>query len=738
MKRCRLLIQGQVQGVGFRPLVYCIARQSGLSGWVQNTARGVLIEIQGQNLSSFEGILRQSLPPLAVIHSLTINEIDLNDTDTDFQILDSEGGLSKTLISPDTAICPDCLVDLFNPQSRYFQYPFINCTQCGPRFTITRALPYDRRQTAMADFPLCQSCQADYSDQGNRRYHAQPTACAQCGPQLSASLEAMVTKLQQGEILAVKGLGGYQLICDAYNTAAVSRLRERKQRKAKPLAVMVLNSLSAEKMVHMNSMEKSVLETAARPIVLMRKKENHLADNIAPGLSELGIMLASTGLHYLLFHALAAYPKHRNWLDSAEDTALVVTSANLSGQPLITEDHKAQEALKDIADVIVSYNRKIVTRADDSVLRVINDAPAFIRRARGYCPTPIKLAYAIPPTLALGAHLKNTFCITRDDEAFVSQYIGSMNNKETIEFFHESLAYWQDFLAVDIERVACDLHPDFYSSRLSEQYGKPVTQVQHHHAHLAAVFAEHQITEPAIGLALDGYGYAKDQSAWGGELLLLDKQVFERLGSFSPLPLPGGDRVSHEPWRMAAAVLHSLGAGEQIIERFAEQPLAADIAALLNNNHPFTQTSSCGRWFDAASALLGLCPVSQYEGQAAMLLESLVTEIEVINHSWSFDEQHFDLSPVFNYLLTASKIRGANMFHGSLITGLSEWLLLWSKKTGIKTVLLSGGCFLNTVLTEGLTKRLREKDLKVYLSRQLPPNDSGISLGQAWIAGQGK
>ncbi len=736
MKRCRLLIKGQVQGVGFRPTVYRIAKQLNLTGWVQNTSLGVLVEIQGKNTASFLSLIYENLPLLARIDSVEINDKNTVPTEQQFNILKSEGGAAETIISPDTAICLECLKELFDPVSRYYHFPFINCTQCGPRFTITRSLPYDRCHTSMDAFALCSDCRLEYNDPANRRYHAQPTACTQCGPQLSSDIQTIAQALINGKILALKGMGGYQLICDARNEKAVQKLRERKQREGKPLALMLLNTVSAESFVHMNTEEKQLLESSSRPIVLLKKGREKLPELIAHGLCEFGIILPSTPLHYLIFHALAEYPKGCDWLNHPDNSVLVVTSANVSGNPLLIDDEKALCELNGIADLIVSYDRQIVTRADDSVLRVVGGAPLFIRRARGYCPQPLQLPHAIPSVLAFGAHLKNTFCITRGNQAFVSQYLGSLNNRETIDFFHESLEHWQRFLDVNIEAIACDLHPDFYTSRLAEQYGLPLMKVQHHHAHLAAVAIEHHYTEPAIGLALDGYGYGNDGSAWGGELMLLEKETFEHLGSFAPLPLPGGDYAAREPWRMGAAVLHCLGKTEYIPHYFAEQEHAIPVMRMLLDNFDYPQTTSCGRWFDAASALSGVCLRSNYEGQAAMLLESLVTDAEIINNSWSFNEKHFNPLPVFEHLLSTSAARGANLFHGSLIAGLCEWIIYWSKKTGIRTVLLNGGCFLNKVLTEGLFNRLSRQGLSVYIPRQVPPNDSGLSLGQAWLAGK--
>lgn len=735
LTRLQVVINGQVQGVGFRPHVYRIALTLGLTGWVQNNTSGVLIEVQGTLVSSFTEQLLSSLPPLARVDDVQTKKIPSNPHETSFHIITSQSGVSRTMISPDMSPCDQCLKELFDPQSRFHRYPFLNCTHCGPRLTIVRNLPYDRHQTSMDEFPLCAKCQRDYTDPANRRYHAQPTACAHCGPQLSSTIEDIAQALMAGKIIALKGAGGYQLLCDAHNESAVITLRNRKNREAKPFALMVANCQSAELFAEINEHEQQLLMSQSRPIVLLKKKNSTLPQAIAPGLSQLGIMLPSTPLHYLLFNALAGSQDDIEWLDNSHPFVLIATSANLSGHPLMTDDEEATMELASIADLIIHYNRKIMTRVDDSIARIINNSPQWIRRARGYTPERIQLAYSIPTTLALGGHLKNTFCITRGNEAFVSQHIGSLTNQATIEFFHESLDHWLRFLDVRIERIACDLHPDFYTSHVAYEYDLPVVKVQHHHAHLAAVAAEHHIIEPALGLALDGYGYGIKGDAWGGELLLLENHRFQRLGSLSPIPQPGGHIAASEPWRMAAAILHLLGKDDEIIQRFQDKPQASLITKLFQSNIPLPKTSSCGRWFDAASALLGINTQSHYEGQAAMQLESWVTKTDVLSEGWSFNDHHFNMLPLFQHLLEANQENGANLFHGTLIAGLTDWILYWANKIATNSVLLSGGCFLNKVLTEGLTHQLSNNGLRVYLSQRVPPNDGGLSLGQAWIAG---
>lgn len=724
VKRLRVLITGQVQGVGFRPYVFHIANKLQLTGWVQNTAAGVVIEVQGKNTDEFSQHLIANPPVLAKIDTVDMTVIDSCENDFEFQIIESVSGIVTTKISADVGVCDDCIKDLFDSKSRYHFYPFLNCTHCGPRLTVIKNLPYDRTQTALADFPLCDACHMDYHDPRNRRYHAQATACSECGPKLSSTLDEIVTCIRDGKILALKGLGGYQLICDARNENAISQLRQRKHRIAKPFAVMVADLQSAKCFVKITAEEEALLTSNARPIVLLSRTENFLPDNVAPGLTQLGMVLPYMPLHYLLFDAL-----------NCKNAALIFTSANLSGKPLMIDDQEAFTDLSSIADKIVSYNRNIVTRVDDSVLRIIDKAPYFIRRARGYVPSPIKLSHSIPVTIGLGGYLKNTFCITRDDEAFVSQHIGDLDNANTIEFFHESLTHTLKLLAVEPEYLAHDLHPDFYTTQCAQQWNLPNIPVQHHHAHLASVAAEHRLSEPVLGLVLDGYGYGEDGNAWGGECLLLANYQYQRLGSLTPMLLPGGNKAAQEPWRMAAGVLYQLARIDELEKRFAHMTDIKFLITMMDKKINTPTTSSCGRLFDAVSALLGVQLISDYEGHASMRLESLVTKTCVLANSWHIKNNELDLFPLLEFLLTCDAVSGANYFHGTLIAALADWILSWVEIKKISTVLLSGGCFLNRILAEGLTQTLAKKNVTALLPRQLPPNDGGLSLGQAWIAG---
>lgn len=736
---CRIAIRvrGQVQGVGFRPHVFRLARQLCLSGWVLNDAAGVHIEVQGEHPERFSQALRQDLPPLAKINTIEVQEIALRDDEREFVIRHSVGGKPDTLLPADTAVCPECLAELFDPASRYYQYPFLNCTHCGPRYTVAKALPYDRDRTTLSDFHMCPECAKEYRDPCDRRFHAQPTACPHCGPRLSHSPPEIVKRLRAGEIVAVKGLGGYQLICDATNADAVAKLRQRKQRDAKPFAVMALNAPSLAALVRMSAVEVALLISPERPIVLLHKDKSStiaLASEIAPGLDRLGVMLPSTPLHYLMLHAMAGQPESSQWLQQGLPAYLVVTSANPGGEPLVFGDEEAYRRLANIADTIVSYNRDIVAPVDDSVVQQLQHGPQIIRRARGYVPQAIDLGREVPSILAVGGHLKNTVCLTKGHQAFVSQHIGSLDNPATVHAFEDSIERLRDFLHIDPEIVAHDLHPDFISTRYAQGLGLPCVGVQHHHAHLAAVAAEHRLAEPVLGLSLDGYGMGADGSAWGGELFLLQAGTATRLAHLRPMRQPGGERAAREPWRMAAAILADLGEQVQIPARFARQTQAVQIAGMLERNLHCPSTSSCGRLFDAVAALLGVVTHNRYEGEAAMGLQSLVTEPSVLPGSWSIDESELDLRPLLHSLLTCDPVSAANRFHGSLAAALSEWVVRHAENFDIHKLVLGGGCFQNPYLTNTLMHNLRLQGVDALMNQSIPVNDGGLSLGQAWVA----
>ncbi|KAA0685470.1 carbamoyltransferase HypF [Azospirillum brasilense] len=737
MKRLRVRVRGQVQGVGFRPFLHGLAHRLALTGWVLNDGAGVLAEVQGEALERFLAAFAKDAPPLARIDAVEAEDCPIRPDEAGFAILASQHGAVTTGIAPDAAVCPACLAELFDPADRRYRYPFLNCTHCGPRFTITRALPYDRPQTAMAGFPLCPDCAAEYADPADRRFHAQPTACPACGPRLSHSIEEVLAALRGGRIVAIKGLGGFHLACNAFDAAAVERLRARKQRNGKPFALMVANAVSAERFVEVGTAERTLLEGMARPVVLVRRRDGaSLPDAIAPGLAWLGVMLPYTPIQYLLFHEAAGRPDGTAWLERPQDLALVMTSANPGGEPLAIGNDEARQRLHGIADLIVDHDRDILIRADDSVMRVLASAPAFLRRGRGHAPVPIRLPRSGPSVLAVGGHLKATVCLTRGNEAFLSQHIGDLDNAATLEFLEESAAHLRRILAVEPVAVAHDLHPDFQSTRFAESLGLPTLPVQHHHAHIAAVLAEHGVNGPALGLALDGFGLGTDGGSWGGEMLLLDGTGFTRLGHLAPLAQPGGDVAARQPWRMAAAALARMGRGAEIVGRFAACGPADGVRRMIEGGINAPPTSSCGRWFDAACGLLGVRSVAGFEGEAPMALESLVRSPTVLEGGWRIDGGVLDLTFLLESLLQINAQEGADRFHGTLAAALVAWAMPELAARGLDRIALSGGCLMNAVLAQGLSTGFAARGVTALLPRQAPANDGGLSLGQAWIAMQ--
>ncbi len=727
--RLRLHVRGAVQGVGFRPYVYGLATRYRLAGFVANDPHGVVIEIEGERTSDFVTALPREKPPLARIDHISVQEIG-SVAGGEFCIRASQQGRVSTRIVADAATCPQCLDELFDPNSRFHLYPFINCTHCGPRYTIAERLPYDRPFTAMKAFAMCPACAAEYADPVSRRFHAEAIACPRCGPRLSHSVADIAAAIAGGRIVAIKGLGGYQLVCDARDHDAVQRLRKRKQRDQKPFAVMVASADAVADIGEADADERALLESAPRPIVLLRSRHD-LAPAIAPELSRIGVMLPVAPLHHLVLHALNS--AHRR-ADGA-NWAIVATSANPGGEPLVIDNDEAARRLAGIADLIVTHNRDIVTRADDSVVAVVAGQPQFIRRARGYIPEPIRLSRIVPPVLAVSGMLKSTITVTRGNEAFVSQHIGDLDTAEGIRFFEETIRHLVSTLDVEPAVVAHDLHPNMASTRFAEASGRKLVAVQHHHAHAASVMAEYGLEGPVLALVLDGYGYGSDGGNWGGELLWCEGAHFRRLGHLAPLKMPGGDRAAREPWRMAAAMLQSLQRGAEIPRRFATQPQAARLLALLDRPDVPT-TTSAGRLFDAAAGLLGITAAQSYEGEAAMKLEARVRRAKVLEHGWSIDGGVLSLRPLFERLASGavSVDGGAELFHGTLAAACVDWIGRAARTTAVTNVALSGGCFLNAVLAEEVRRGCIAAGLNPLLPRQVPPNDGGLSLGQAWIA----
>ena len=757
--RYRLRVRGQVQGVGFRPFAYRLATELGLGGWVRNDGRGVDMEVQGPapDLERLMRDLRLKAPPLARVEGIEVREMTPRHACPNFLIGKSRTGMVRTGVSPDAAVCDACLEELFDPADRRYRYPFINCTHCGPRYTIIGALPYDRPNTAMAGFGLCPECRREYGEPLDRRFHAEPVACPACGPQLTLRdgegralavpdvLAAALGLIRAGQVLAVKGLGGFHLVCDARQGEAVARLRAAKKRKEKPFAVMAANRASLAPWVRCDDQAAPLLESTARPIVLLPREPggDDPFPGVAPDLAWLGVMLPYTPLHYLLFHEAAGRPCGTAWLRQPQDLVLVCTSGNPGGEPLATDNDEAFRRLHGLADAYVVHDRDILVHCDDSVVRPEGSAPVFIRRARGYAPAPIKLPAEGPSVLALGGAFKNTICLTRGDEAFVSQHLGDLDNAAACAAFEETVEHLLAVLGIRPERVAHDLHPDFHSSRFAlafaNAHGLPAVAVQHHHAHVAAVMAEHGLRGPCLGLALDGVGLGSDGTPWGGELLRVEEGGFQRLGHLRPLALPGGDRAAREPWRMAASALHALDRSSEIIHRFPNEG-AEVVIRMLERGINAPLTSSAGRLFDAAAGLLGVKDRASFEGQAAILLETLALRrgrVPPLAGGYLLLEEGgiLDLLPLLDHLADlGDPDLGAALFHATLAGGLVEWAAQACARTGIGRVALGGGCFLNGILRTAVREGLERMGIEVYEARRLPPNDGGLSLGQAWLA----
>ncbi len=751
-------VTGIVQGVGYRPFVRRLACELSLSGWVRNDAAGVEITAEGcvRDLEALLSRLRDDAPPTARVDGVAAQAIAPTGIGG-FSIAQSVPGTCATAIGPDTAVCADCLAELFAPDGRRWRHPFITCTHCGPRYTITRALPYDRSRTSMAAFALCSACDLEYRDPADRRFHAEPIACPQCGPRLALvdasgnplagdPIAQTLARLLAGSLVAIKGLGGYHLACDARNGRAVAALRERKHRDAKPFAIMVANPGSLAGLAAIDATASGALRSPARPVVLVPK--HAAADRefagIAEGMGRLGVMLPSTPIHWLLFHEAAGRPEGTAWTELHQSLALVMTSANPGGEPLIIDEGEGLRNLAGIADAHLQHDRAIVVRCDDSVVAA-TEPVRFLRRARGFAPMGLRLHATGPPVLATGAHFKNTICVARGDQAYVSQHIGDLDDAATIRFLEESVDHLVGILGVEPAAIGHDLHPDFASTRLAAELAArwqvPLVGVQHHHAHIAAVLAEHRFEGPVLGLVLDGVGYGTDGGAWGGELLRVHGASMRREGHLAPLPLAGGDRAAVEPWRMAAGALHALGRNHDIERRFGRRPAARSLAKMLDRGVHCPLTSSMGRVFDAAAALLGVAELSRFEAEAAMRLEALagraaVLPIDDLAGLAAETEGVLDLRPLLGRLAdwTGEAADGAAFFHAVAASAVSRWLQRAAGRTGIGTVVLAGGCFMNLLFRSQVESRLSSTQLRVLQPVQLPPNDGAISAGQAWVA----
>jgi hydrogenase maturation protein HypF len=767
IQRRRILVQGIVQGVGFRPFVYSRAMHLGLVGFVLNNSLGVTIEVEGApiSLDSFQRVLREEAPPLARIDAIDAEEMQPC-YESAFVIAHSQSGNERhALISPDAATCDDCLHELFDPNNRRHHYPFINCTNCGPRFTIVQDVPYDRDKTTMRSFILCPPCQREYEDPLNRRFHAQPNACADCGPQvylfdktggsIADPIECAAQQLAAGAILAIKGLGGYHLACDALNTEAVRRLRQRKHREAKPFALMAPNLETAKHLCSVSEDEAALLQLQRRPIVLLQRcPDSPLAPSVAPGYDTLGIMLPYTPLHHLLLQAFS------ETIQSSRLAVLVMTSGNLSDEPIAYRDDDARERLATIADGMLISNRDIHMRCDDSVMGINAGAPQFLRRSRGYAPEPIMLAFDLPqPMLACGGHLKNTFCLGKGRQAFVSHHIGDLENLETLTSFREGIEHFKNLFDIYPQVVAYDLHPEYLATKYAQDIDIPrKIGVQHHHAHIASVLAEHGLMGPVIGVAADGTGYGTDGAIWGCEIMLADLQGFERLAHLRYVPLPGGEQAVRQPWRVAAVYMEQ-AFGDAFLELDIPFVQRLDhskwriLSQMIARNLNSPRTSSLGRLFDAVAALLGLpagvsgetLTDTLYEGQAAIELEiqaAQATGMETITYPFFVEEQSpalLDVAPLIRAVVSdiqqgVAAPMIARRFHYTIAELLASACHTTRQQTGLNVVALSGGVFQNRLLLERLIARLKTMDFQVYTNRRVPPNDGGLSLGQTAVA----
>ncbi len=749
----KIRVQGVVQGVGFRPYIYGLAARFGLHGIVRNDSADALIEVEGceEDLRSFIDTMVAEAPPLAIIEHLRMEDGAIRGY-IDFTIHSSEARREKTVfISPDIAPCRSCLAELGEPRNRRYGYPFLNCTNCGPRFTIVTDVPYDRANTTMAAFPLCVACKAEYDDPRDRRFHAQPTACLNCGPRLTVTdhtgmtlasehpIDFIGARLREGKIVAIKGLGGYHLACDASRSDAVHTLRLRKYREAKPLAIMVASMEIVTRLCQVSEQETVLLTSSKRPIVLLRKREPlPLADDIAPGHDSLGVMLPYTPLHHLLMQTV--------------DGPLVMTSGNLTDEPIAYDDLDATNRLRGIADYFLIHNRPIQMRCDDSVVRVVNGTELLLRRSRGYAPLPIKLGRSVPvPLLACGGQMKNTFCLARGEYAFLSHHIGDLDDYRTYKSFVASIEHFKRLFAVTPQAVVHDLHPGYASTHYARSLeGLPQIPVQHHHAHVAACMAENGHKGPVIGVAFDGTGYGTDGRIWGGEFLLAEYTRFERLAHLEEIPLPGGEQAIHQPWRMAAACLHHAYGDAMdrldlpFLDRVRDRlwPVVNWMIAKKINT---PLTSSAGRLFDGIASLVGVRDEVRYEAQAAIELELLAdgrTEVDPYPFCFRDEGQVFVVDTrgiimgVVDDLLagTATSII-ARRFHHTMASLISRTCRRIRQLTGLRDVALSGGVFQNVRLLTETVEQLSAEGFHVLLHNKVPPNDGGLALGQVVVAG---
>ncbi len=762
-------VRGIVQGVGFRPFVWRLAKENGITGSVLNDAEGVQIEAWGDesDLSNFQQSLIASPPPLAKIEFINSHPLQ-GDVPGDFRIIGSVAGETQTGVSPDASTCPDCLSETMNPEDRRFRYPFTNCTHCGPRLSILGSVPYDRPHTSMADFTMCEECQAEYDDPANRRFHAQPNACPKCGPRVwiedrdgkevepdsgSDPLQLAVRLIDDGKILAIKGIGGFHLACDATQAETVARLRERKRRYGKPFALMAPDVERIKEFALLNEEEERLLKDHAAPILILEAAGKKLPSDVAPGQTSLGFMLPYTPLHHVLLDQLMR--------------PVVMTSGNRSDEPQCFDNWDVREKLSGIADCFLMNDRIIVNRLDDSVLRFMDGAPRFLRRARGYTPEPLVLPKGfeeVPQILAMGGEQKNTFCLMKNGRAVVSQHMGDLEEMTVLKDYLASQELYENLFDHRPQCIAVDMHPGYLSSQKGKEWSKdrdlPLVEIQHHHAHVAACMVEHGLpadTDDVLGIVLDGLGLGEEGAIWGGEFLKAGYTGFERLARFKPAPMIGGAQATREPWRSAYAhlrqsldwnVLNAEYASLDIMEYLKDRPLRnLDTMVERGVNSPLA--SSCGRLFDAVAAVLGICREAvTFEGEAAILLENLAARFfeneksnaypsSVLNEKSALRELVWDntWSSILDDLKNGEdRAVVAARFHQGIVKAVSELAGMLAKEKSLRTVVLSGGVFQNRLILEGVSEALTSEGLRVLSPQLYPANDGGISLGQAVIA----
>ncbi len=762
----RIRILGIVQGVGFRPTVWRLAREEKVVGEVWNDGKGVMIHAWGETLclERFVERLRNEPPPLALIEAFDVTRLDAShQAPDDFRIVQSQAGEARTGVAADAATCPECLAEIRDPDNRRYRYPFTNCTHCGPRLSIIRKIPYDRANTSMAPFVMCLACQAEYDEPSDRRFHAQPNACPECGPQLwlegrdgvriepnrGEDIVATAARLlHEGRILAIKGIGGIHLACDAGNSEAVEALRQRKQRYHKPFALMARDVAMVRRYAVVTEADSQQLESTAAPIVVVKREGEGLPAELAPGQNTLGFMLPYTPLHHLLLRELSR--------------PIVFTSGNRSHEPQVIDNEEAREQLCEIADYLLLHDRDIVNRLDDSVIRIADNKPRLLRRARGYAPQPILLPQCFEEAkniLALGAELKNTFCLLKQGKAILSQHIGDLEDARTHESFRHNIELYRQLFDFTPSIIAVDAHPNYLSTQLGQAIAAeeniPLISVQHHHAHIAACMAEHEMTPgdgKVLGVALDGLGYGENGELWGGEFLLADYRGFERLAHFQPVAMPGGGQAMYEPWRNTFAHLSSALGWEQVAANYADlelihflnnKPLPT-LQAMIERGLNSPKASSAGRLFDAVAATLGLCRArAGYEGQAAIELEALAANHfqaqSEFAYGYELQGKCVSWAPLWSSLLkdlSAKVAPGivAARFHHCVASAVAETAVELCSRYGVETVVLSGGVFQNRLMLERCGELLRRQGLRLLSPIAIPANDGGLSLGQAVIA----